>query len=265
MATDPIMPDRLDVPRRRPQWWARRFPNTVFYTGVGAVVLEAAAAASREECGRAELGQFSDRIMEVLKAIGTPVQVENAEVFGTFEGPCVIVGNHMSTLETFVLPGLIIPYKPVTFVVKRSLVDYPVFGKVMRAFDPVVVGRAHAREDLKAMIDGGRARIAKGTSLVVFPQTTRTTTFRRDQFNSIGVKLARREGVPVVPLALLTDAWQNGRLIKDFGPVDPNRPVRFCFGNPITVGSAEREAHQQVVEFIESRLQAWRDGLVAPV
>jgi 1-acyl-sn-glycerol-3-phosphate acyltransferase len=39
----------------------------------------------------------------------------------------------MSTLETFVLPYLIAPHRPMTFVVKKSLVEYPVFKHVMRA------------------------------------------------------------------------------------------------------------------------------------
>jgi len=33
---------------------------------------------------------------------------------------CVFIGNHMSILETFVLPCLIQPHRDVTFVVKES-------------------------------------------------------------------------------------------------------------------------------------------------
>ena len=39
------------------------------------------------------------------------------------DGPAVIVGNHMSTLETFALPGLVVPFKPLTFVVKHVEAD----------------------------------------------------------------------------------------------------------------------------------------------
>ena len=41
--------------------------------------------------------------------------------------PVVFIGNHMSTLETMVLPGLIAPHREVTFVVKESLVKPSAF------------------------------------------------------------------------------------------------------------------------------------------
>jgi len=46
----------------------------------------------------------------------------------------------------------------------------------------------------------------------------RTVAFDPALFTSIGVKLAQRAGVPVVPLALLTDAWGNGRLVLGVEP-----------------------------------------------
>jgi hypothetical protein len=49
------------------------------------------------------------------------------------------------------------------------------------------------------MMDGGLARLKQGISIVVFPQTTRMVDFDASQFNSIGVKLAKKAGVPVVP------------------------------------------------------------------
>ncbi|OUC07563.1 glycerol acyltransferase, partial [Litorilinea aerophila] len=78
------------------------------------------------------------------------------------------------------------------------------------------------------------------------------------QFNSIGIKLARKAQVPVVPVALKTDAWGIGRIIKEIGRIDPSRPVRFAFGEPLTIqgrGNAQQEA---IVEFIGSKLREWK-------
>jgi 1-acyl-sn-glycerol-3-phosphate acyltransferase len=62
----------------------------------------------------------------------------------------------------------------------------------------------------------------------------------------------------VVPLALLTDAWGNGKRVKDFGKIDPTRKVHLAFGEPMhIVGQGTRE-HQAVIEFIRGKLREWR-------
>jgi 1-acyl-sn-glycerol-3-phosphate acyltransferase len=163
----------------------------------------------------------------------------------------------MSTLETFTLPGTLVPIRPVTFVVKQSLVDYPIFGHVMRSRDPITVGRTNPREDLKAVLEGGTDRLARGISIVIFPQTTRRPVFDPAEFNSIGVKLAKRAGVPIVPIALKTDAWSNGTLAKDYGPIKPSRTAHFAFGPPLAVTGRGEAEHEEIVRFITRHLIIW--------
>jgi len=83
----------------------------------------------------------------------------------------------MSILETFVLPCLIQPHRDVTFVVKESLITYPLFGQVMRSRQPVVVGRDNPREDLKTVLEEGQKRLEANISIIIFPQTTRSVEF----------------------------------------------------------------------------------------
>ena len=70
------------------------------------------------------------------------------------------------------------------------------------------------------------------------------------EFNTIGVKLAKRAGVPVVPIALKTDAWGNGKHLKDFGKIDPSKKVRFVFGRPLLVSEQGGEEHRAIIAFI---------------
>ena len=173
------------------------------------------------------------------------------------DAACVFISNHMSILETFVLPGLIAPFRETTFVVKQSLVEYPVFKHVMRSRDPVTVTRDNPREDLRAVLDGGEQRLKAGISIVVFPQTTRTATFEPTEFNSIGVKLAKKAGAPIVPVALKTDAWGNGKYLKDFGRIRPASKVHFAFGKPLWVKGRGHEEHEEIVRFISDKLAEW--------
>jgi 1-acyl-sn-glycerol-3-phosphate acyltransferase len=107
-------------------------------------------------------------------------------------------------------------------------------------------------------------RLQAGISIVVFPQKTRSPLFDPAAFNSIGIKLAKRAQVPVVPLALKTDAWGNGACLKDFGKIDPAKEVHIAFGEPLRVQGSGAAEHQQVVEFIRGNLEAW-GGKVAHV
>jgi 1-acyl-sn-glycerol-3-phosphate acyltransferase len=174
-----------------------------------------------------------------------------------FGGPAVFIGNHMSTLETMVLPCIIQPVKEATFIVKKSLLTMPVFGHIMRSRDPVVVGRVNPREDLKTVLEEGVKRLKAGRSVIVFPQSTRSVVFDPEEFNSLGIKLASRAGVPVVPVALKTDAWGIGKHVKEFGPVDTGEKVHFAFGEPMTVAGRGVEEHQKVVRFIQQKIEEW--------
>lgn len=233
------------------------WPELAFYVPVLRVVFRASLQAVAGRFDDERWGEASRGIVRAMEGVGMKLTVEGLDHVRSAEGPVVYVGNHMSTLETFVLPSLLRPEGPVTYVVKDSLLRYPVFGPIMRSRDPVSVGRKNPREDLAAVLGGGQERLARGVSMVVFPQTTRTSGFDRAHFNSIGAKLAARAGVPVIPVALRTDAWGTGRRLKDFGPVDPSLPVHIRFGAPLPPAGKGAEVHEATVAFIETNLRAW--------
>lgn len=197
---------------------------------------------------------FTIRAME--KA-GLDFHVEGLDNIGKFDGPAVFVGNHMSTLETVALPTFIQPIKPVVYVIKEELTNYPLFGPVAKARHPILVGRANPREDLQIVLNEGSARLKDGRSVIIFPQRTRSKYLDAKNFNSLGVKLAKRNNVYVVPLALLTDAWENGKIIKELGKLDRTKKVHFAFGEPFKVETSGAEENQRVIDFIKSKLKEW--------
>src|SRR5690606_6922971 len=119
-----------------------------------------------------------------VEKVGGQITIENTAAIAKLPGPAVIVGNHMSTLETFLLACVVFPYRPLTFVVKRQWITTPVFGHVMRSRNPIVVGRENPRDDLRVMLEEGEARLRAGMTVAVFPQRTRSATWRPDEFNS---------------------------------------------------------------------------------
>ncbi|MHB8843115.1 MAG: lysophospholipid acyltransferase family protein [Nitrospirota bacterium] len=235
----------------------RLFPAAVLYSSLASVVIRGSSKAKHGSYVTADWVASSLKTLRALEKIGCIVEINGVDNFRSLNGPCVFIGNHMSTLETMVLPCIISQFIDSTFVVKQSLVDYPVFKHIMRSRDPITVGRTNPREDLKAVFEGGEARLKAGRSIVIFPQTTRTGVFDPAEFNTIGVKLAKRANVPVVPIALKTDAWGNGKYLKDYGKVDPSKKVWFEFGKAMTIAGRGDEEHQQIIEFISAKLKEW--------
>jgi 1-acyl-sn-glycerol-3-phosphate acyltransferase len=251
--------DRYDSPGRKVGWCSRTCPSLTFYPKLAGIVLHCSRLARQGRYDHIAWARSSEAVTGFLEESGCRIHVEGLGNLDALDRPCVFIGNHMSSLETFVLPGLLIPRcSNLTFVVKRSLTEYPFFKHIMLSRNPVVVDRVNPRDDLKAVLEQGAARLAAGYSLAIFPQHTRSIEFNPEQFNSIGIKLAARTGAPVVPVALQTSAWSPGKRFKDYGPIIPARPVHFAFGAPFTVAGKGNEEHQRVVRFIQEHLVRWQ-------
>jgi 1-acyl-sn-glycerol-3-phosphate acyltransferase len=238
----------------------RVLPSFSFYTDVFMIVWRGSSQAKHGRYKTADWCQSSFDTLRALERVGVSLEITGTDAFSSYDGPCVFIGNHMSVLETFVLPTIISSFKDSTFVVKQSLVDYPIFKYMMRSRDPITVGRSNARDDLKAVLEGGTERLKAGRSIVIFPQKTRTASFDPSQFNTIGIKLAKKACVPVVPIALKTDAWGTGRWIKDYGKIDPARKVHIAFGKPMSIKDRGNEEHAAIAEFIVRKLKEWEEG-----
>jgi 1-acyl-sn-glycerol-3-phosphate acyltransferase len=237
----------------------RLFPSLVFYFQLICIVVRAGRLAKKGRYDGSSWMESSYQVMRRLEQAGIRIEISGIENVARVNGPVVIVGNHMSMMETLILPVMIQPIKPVTFVIKEALLSYPVFKYIMRSCNPIAVTRTNPRQDLKTVLNEGLDRLNNNISIIVFPQTTRSHTFDAGQMSTIGVKLAKKAGVPIVPLALKTDCWQNGKKIKDFGRLDVTRTAHFAFGEPMTVEGKGDAEHAIVNAFITERLSKWSD------
>lgn len=233
-------------------------PTLTFYCKFGGIVFRASGIAKRGLYTDSRWALDSYNILKALEDIGAHFTISGLENLENLEGPCVIIGNHMSMMETVILPAIVRPIKEVTFVVKDSLLNYPIFKYVMRSRNPVAVTRINPRQDFKTVMTEGVGRLKNNISVIVFPQTTRSHSFDPEHFGSIGVKLAKKANVSVIPLALKTDAWQNGTYSKDFGRINTKIPVKMAFGKPLRIEGKGTMEHQQIADFISEKLQEWQ-------
>ncbi len=247
-------------PGRKRSFLSRLFLSNKlsFYPQILWYVLTNGAKAALSHYSNEDWVKASYGILRTLENVGIIVNISGLKNITGFDGPAVFIGNHMSVLETFVLPCLIQPLKPVTFVVKKELLHVPVFKYVMRSRDPIAVSRDNPREDFRRVMEEGVKKIQKGISIIIFPQSTRSIEFKPEEFNSLGVKLALRANVPVVPFALKTDAWGIGKIIKDFGKIDIKKKVWFRFGEPMKIQGRGAEEHEKIIKFIQDCLTEWK-------
>jgi len=245
---------------QKQRFLVKKFPKwatLIYYIQLFFTILTESLTARKKSYEGKTWGKGSLRILKVAESAGGKFHVSGLKALEDLKGPVVYVANHMSLLDTLVLPCILLTFGKVTFVVKEGLLRYPVLGTIIRAIHPVAVTRKNPRNDLKAVMGKGRALIADGCSIIIFPQATRSATFDQTTFNSMGVKLAQRAGVPVVPVALKTDFQGNGRLIKDMGAVDPGKELYIKFGNPMFVEGKGQDIHKKVVQFIVENLKSW--------
>lgn len=237
-------------------WLKRRgFVFTLRHIGI---VFRSSRLARKGRYDWHEFSRSSIDIFRMLEDSGADFNIKGIDNIRNLKEPVVFVSNHMSTMETQIFPCLIVPFMDVTFVVKDSLVKFPVFGAIMRSRDPVVVSRDNSREDLMVVLKQGSEILAKGTSIIIFPQSTRRTFLKLSEFNSLAVKLAARSRVKIVPIAIKTDYWKKGRLISEMGAIDRTKSKVFIeIGEAMEIKGSGKEEHARIVDFISKRLISW--------
>ena len=201
---------------------------------------------------------YSNLNLLLIEKCGGKIQIDGLEHLRELNGtPVVLIGNHMSLIETAVFHALAREYIDFSFIIKESLLRVPFFRHIMIAMKAVPVGRINPREDLKTVLVKGKSVLEEGRCIIVFPQATRAASFEPEKFNTIGIKLAKSAGVKVVPFALKTDFLGIGKRFRDLGPVHPEKVVHFEFAPAMEITGNGQEQHKAIIDFIQSRFDEW--------
>lgn len=233
------------------------FPSIKFFIKLARIVIKGSNLGKLGLYNNDRWAESAFDIMHSLESVGVKMHFSGMQYIREHPEPTIFIGNHMGTIETMVPVAIIEPVKPVLYVVKKELVEYPVFKHLISAREPIVVGRQNPREDLIHVLTEGASRLKEGKSIILFPQKTRSAQFDTVGFNSLGVKLAKKNNVTVTPMAVLTDAWGNGKIIKEFGKIDPSKEVKIAFGKPFKVEGNGAEENEFVINFIKTKLTEW--------
>lgn len=144
-------------------------------------------------------GWFGRRLWgpSILWFAGAKVEVTSAKLP---DGPLVFAANHESALDICVL-FKVLP-RNVRFIAKRELFEIPIFGWYMRIGGHVPVDRAN-RQSAVATLRRAGEMIRGGTSIIAFPEGTRSKDGLVHAFKKGPFVVAKEAGVPVVPVAIV--------------------------------------------------------------
>ena len=182
------------------------------------------------------------------KTCGVRYVVEGRENLPPGNG--VVFSKHQSTWETLALPCL---FPVVTPVLKRELLRVPFFGWGLALLEPVAIDRKAGRKALEQLVDQGRARLAAGRWVLVFPEGTRVAPGTKGKYRKGGAVLAARTGYPVIPIAHNAgDFWPRHQFVKLPGT------IRVCIGPVI-------ESRGRSAEEILAEAEAWIEAKMAEI
>ena len=185
---------------------------------------------------------------DILRAAGTPVIAEGLDNIPR-DQPVMYASNHSSMFDIWALfatlPGSI------RFVAKRELFRIPLLGPAMLAVGHVPIDRS-ARKSAFAAYDEAARRIRSGTSVVVFPEGTRSRTGELLPFKNAPFGLAIAAQVPIVPVYV----HHTFAILPKGGRRLHPRPIQLLVGSPIPTAGLRPEDRERLRDEVRAAIVA---------
>jgi 1-acyl-sn-glycerol-3-phosphate acyltransferase len=168
-------------------------------------------------------------------------------------GNHIVMSNHTSAWETVVLFLL---FPPHVWVLKRELLWIPFVGWGLKLLRPIAINRGEGHRAVNQVIEQGKARLADGLWIVIFPEGTRVVAGATPKFGVSGALLAVAAGKSVVPLSHNAGTfWPRRGFLKKPGT------IRVVIGEPIeSLGKNPRALTDEVKQSIEAGLARIASG-----
>jgi 1-acyl-sn-glycerol-3-phosphate acyltransferase len=169
------------------------------------------------------------------------------------ERACIVLSRHESTWETLFLQTL---FAPQATLIKRELLFIPFFGWAFSTLRPIAIDRSDGRKALRQLISEGKARLAQGVWVVLFPEGTRMPTGKRGRFQPGGAALASASGAPILVVAHNSGSfWPAHQYRKRPGT------IQVIVGEPIaTAGLGTKEIQRLSAECLDALMARLPDA-----
>ena len=181
----------------QPYKWLFCFPLLVLSTIFFCVLAVALAWLVNPKTGRVVSGTVWARVIGWI----TPMRVavrgrKNVDPHQSY----VIVSNHQSHFDILVVYGWM-GIDPM-WVMKQELRKIPIFGFTCEQVGMVYIDRSNTEAAIRSL-EAAKAQVVNGSSVVFFPEGTRSRDGRLGRFKKGAFKMALDLELPILPVTLL--------------------------------------------------------------
>jgi 1-acyl-sn-glycerol-3-phosphate acyltransferase len=214
-------------------------------TAVASTMAAVAAYLNSRGNGADHISRFWAKLNLNLSGVSMSV---NGDEFIDENQPYIVMANHESYYDVLALIGYL-PL-PLKWVMKMELRKIPIFGFACETVGHIYVDRGNSEKARKSLKAAGK-KIRAGSSVVIFPEGTRSLDGKLLRFKKGGFVMALEAGVPILPVTVV-----GGRKIL------PNKSLRILPGDmkliihkPIPVDEYIYETREKLVERVRKAIE----------
>ncbi len=159
-----------------------------------------------------------------------------------------VASAHQSMFETFALQ---IPLNGPIFILKKELLNIPLFGWYLRKIGSIAIVRETTTKENLNFFGKVKERVEKSKRpLLIFPQGTRVKLDERPPFKKGIGRIYKSLNLPCIPVALNTGkVWPKNSFIKYPGD------IHISFLEPITSGKDTEEFTKDIENRIYNEIK----------
>jgi len=182
----------------------------------------------------------------ILWVSGVRIQTHGFDP-GLIGQSCIFMSNHQSNYDIPVLYcGLPVQFR---WLAKAELFRIPIFGRSMRSAGYVSIDRSNRKSAFRSLAKAAEM-IRSGTSVMIFPEGTRSSDGKLLPFKKGGFVLAVAAGVPIIPIIIsgTHKIMPKGRLMIS------RRHVRIDVGEPIQSSAYTRKTKDDMMMHVQAAM-----------
>lgn len=188
------------------------------------------------------LGSWCGVVWARINGFFTPMRVtvvgaENMEPGVSY----VITANHQSLYDIYVLYGWL--GQDFKWVMKKELEKVPVLGVACRVLGHIYIDRSDTKSAVET-INAAKTKITGGTSVVFFPEGTRSADGKLKPFKKGAFRLAVNLGIPILPVTIIGTKKILPKGSLDLMPGD----VTMIIHRPISVKPYDEDNLEELME-----------------
>lgn len=134
----------------------------------------------------------------ICRILLLPIKVNNNQLVKTNQS-YIFVANHQGSFDIFLIYGFL--GRNFKWMMKKSLRSIPFVGKACQSAGHIFVDKSGPKK-IQETIEQARHTLIDGTSLVVFPEGSRTFNGKMKPFKKGAFQLADELQLPIVPLTI---------------------------------------------------------------